>query len=313
MSGPLLGIDIGGSKLVVGLVDGDGRVLVHHRSAWPALTADAVTGTVLAQARALLADWAGPPPIAVGATIPGLADPRRGLWLEASFSGIRELPVAALLRDELGLPAYLDNDAQACALAERRFGVCQGVDDFLYLTVSNGVGGAVFAGGRLLYGANSAAGEIGHLVVAEPGRRCGCGGTGCLEMHASGRAIALSYRELGGAATAGDAAAVAALARAGDPVAAEAFETAGRHLGTAIGAACNLTNPAVVVIGGGVSQAFDLLERPLRAALTRSSYVARRHPARVVASGFGALGGLAGAAAVAVRGLADRPDAGVVD
>ncbi len=172
--------------------------------------------TIIDSAYTLLRRYDGVRPAVIGITIPGLADPKRGYWVEASFSGIRNLDIAPRLQREFGAPAYLVNDGQACALAERVFGVCPDVRDFLYMTVSNGVGGAIFMNHEIYYGAFKNTGEIGHCVVEEQtGRPCKCGNSGCLEMHASGRAIPLNYVDLGGGQEGDSAAAIAALARAG--------------------------------------------------------------------------------------------------
>ncbi len=299
----ILCIDIGGSKLMTGLVNIDGNMLVSERSEWHKLTAESVMETIINSAHALLVRYDGVRPCAIGITIPGLADPQRGYWVEASFSGIRNLDIAPQLQREFGAPAYLDNDGQACALAERVFGVCRDVRDFLYLTVSNGVGGAVFMNDGIYYGAFGNAGEIGHCVVEEQaGRSCKCGGTGCLEMHASGRAIPLNYRDLGGGDEGDSAAAIAALAREGNAIAIQTFAMEGCYLGKAIAAACNLLNPAKVVIGGGVSLSFDLFEKSMRDTIDQYVYKNANSELTVLPTAFGNTGGIMGAAAVAVCG-----------
>jgi glucokinase len=229
---------------------------------------------VKAAVHALLAAHPQYRPAMMGATIPGLADPEKGLWVEASFSGIRDLPFAAIMEEEFGIPVRLDNDTRACARAERIFGCCRGVDDFIWVTVSNGIGGCVFTKGRPYLGGAGNAGEIGHLVVEEGlnARPCKCGLFGCTEMHASGPALARNYLSLGGRWTIGEeppnAKTIEALARSGDPAALAAYELEGLYLGRAIGVAVNLLNPQKVVLGGGVSLGFSLfsasLERTLR-------------------------------------------------
>jgi glucokinase len=241
----------------------------------------------------------------MGATIPGLADPTRGLWVEASFSGIRDFPFGPVMEQEFGLPVSIDNDCNACALAERVFGCCRGVDDFIWITVSNGIGGCVFLKGAPYAGGSGNAGEIGHVVVEEgpAARPCKCGSAGCVEMHASGPAVATNYLSLGGAqCIAGEppsAKSIEALARGGDKTALAAYELEGLYLGRAVAAAVNLLNPRKVVIGGGVSLGFDLfwpsLERTLRSRIYR-----RANPSLIVeptALGYNAA--LLGAAALA--------------
>ncbi|GHU81059.1 glucokinase [Spirochaetia bacterium] len=269
-----LAIDMGGSKFIVGLVTAAGEVVRAERYLWTELSPEGVVRNVKEAVRTLLKANPRYRPSVMGATIPGLADPVKGLWVEASFSGIRNLPFAAIMEDEFGLPVRLDNDTRACALAERRFGCCKDVDHFIWMTVSNGIGGCVFADGERYFGSGGNAGEIGHMVVEEGpnARPCKCGLSGCAEMHASGRGLAKNYLSLGGAWRIGDdppnAKTIDALARTGDRTALEAYEMEGLYLGRAIGAAVNLLNPQKVVIGGGVSLGFDLfwpsLERTLK-------------------------------------------------
>lgn len=120
------------------------------------------------------------------------------MWVEASFSGVGDVAVGPALQAAFGAPAFIDNDGQACALAEKLYGACKDVKDFLYLTVSNGCGGAIFMGDLLYYGASGNAGEIGHVCVEPQGRQCNCGARGCLEMHAAGPALVKNYLEVGG-------------------------------------------------------------------------------------------------------------------
>ncbi|NCB62105.1 MAG: ROK family protein [Clostridia bacterium] len=299
MSRTALCFDIGGSKYNVGLMDEGGRILAQSVSPWAAPpTAESVPQELFACADALLAGHPQWRPDVAGATIPGLADPEKGLWIEAAFSGIRGLPIRNLIESRYSLPAAIDNDGQACALAERVFGCCKGVDDFLYLTVSNGVGGAVVLGGRPYGGCALGAGEIGHFMVVEDGRLCPCGNRGCLEAHAAGPGISKNYRELGGP-SALSAREIAQLARKGDPTALETFRLEGRYLGTAISWAVNLLNPAKVIIGGGVSLAFDLFEESLRDTLSRHIYRRANATLAVEPTALGYNGGLYGAAALA--------------
>ena len=142
------------------------------------------------------------------------------------------------LQAAFGAPAFIDNDGQACALAEKLYGACKDVKDFLYLTVSNGCGGAIFMGDLLYYGASGNAGEIGHVCVEPQGRQCNCGARGCLEMHAAGPALVKNYLEAGGLSQlqgqAPNAKAIADLARGGDPAALETYRLEGVYLGRAI-------------------------------------------------------------------------------
>jgi glucokinase len=273
-----LAVDMGGSKFMAGLVSPSGEILCAKRYLWTELSPEGVVRDVKTAVRALLAANPSRLPTIMGVTIPGLADPKRGLWVEASFSGIKNLPFASLMESEFGLPVRLDNDTNACALAERLFGCCRGVDDFLWVTVSNGIGGCIFSNGSLYFGGGGNAGEIGHVIVEDGpnARPCKCGLSGCAEMHASGPGLAKNYLALGGRweidGEAPTAKTIDALARAGDRAAIAAYEMEGLYLGRAIGAAINLLNPRKVVLGGGVSLGFDLFQSSLAKTLETHVY-----------------------------------------
>jgi glucokinase len=279
-----LAVDMGGSKFITALVKAGGTILASSKNLWSenaagkALSAEGLVADVKSASHALLAANPGYIPGVMGATIPGLADPEKGLWVEASFSGIRNLPFASIMEDEFHLPVRIDNDVNACAMAERAWGCAKAVGDFLWITVSNGIGGCVFAGGKPYAGAGGNAGEIGHIIVEEgpAARPCRAGHAGCAEMHASGPALARNYIELGGLplidGAAADAKSIAALARNGDKAALAAYDMEGLYLGRAIGAAVNILCPAKVIVGGGVSLDFDLFRPSLEKSLKAHMY-----------------------------------------
>ncbi len=295
--------DIGGSKYNVGLVDSEGTILAQSIGKWTALTEEAILHDLFGCADTILARHPEIRPVAAGATIPGLADRERGLWVEASFSGIRNFAVADCIGAHYRMPVFIDNDAQACALAEKMFGCCKETNDFVYLTVSNGVGGAFVLDGRPYGGASQGAGEIGHCVVAEGGRPCGCGSRGCLEAYAAGPAISKNYLELGGQPGRGGGAPsakeIAERARLGEQTAIDTFRLEGEYLGRAVAFAVNLLNPEKVVIGGGVSLAFDLFGPSLNATVREHIYRKANSGLSIVPSVLGYNGGLYGAAVLA--------------
>jgi glucokinase len=305
-------VDIGGSKFITALVGDTGLVLASEKRLWTLNEAGAIPGaeSLIADLkhaiRSLLAANPQYRPAAMGATIPGLADPEKGMWIEASFSGIRDLAFGSIMEDEFRLPVSIDNDVRACALAERRWGCCANppVDDFLWVTVSNGIGGCVFARGKPYRGGSGNAGEIGHLIVEEgpAARPCKAGHAGCAEMHASGRALALNYLCLGGQKTVNGeeptAKNIAALARRGDRAALAAYELEGLYLGRAIGAAVNLLSPAKVVIGGGVSLDFALFKTPLEQSFRTHVYQNANPDLVIEPSPLGYKAALLGAAAL---------------
>lgn len=298
-----LSFDVGGSKYIVGLIDRAGEVLATRRGVWRELTESCILETILSEARALLAQT-GRRPVACGVTIPGLADPGKGLWVEAQFSGIRNFAICNSISAELGVPAYCENDGQAYALAEMLFGACRDVQDFLYVNVSNGIGGSVVSGGRLLYGANGNAGELGHCVIEEDGRACKCGSRGCLEMYAAGPAVARNYLEMGGRpgpdGKPADGKQIAERARGGEALAQALFVHEGKLLGQVIAMAVNLLNPRKVVIGGGLSLAFDLFGPSLKETVEKQVYNRANPDCEILPTPLGYLAGLYGGAAIAV-------------
>jgi len=239
----------------------------------------------------------------IGITIPGLADPASGIWVYACFSGIRDVPIARILSEKYGKPVFIDNDVNACALAERRFGICKETKDFLWITVSNGIGGGLVLDGDVYAGHFGNAGEIGHFnVVEENGFRCGCGNYGCLEAEAAGPGIARRYVALLKKETPDlSAEQIAALARSGDETAKLVFDITGRLIGKAASYAVNLLNLEKVVIGGGVSNSFDLLLPSMEASFREKVFRDANPNAVFEKTALGTNAGLAGAVAVAMR------------
>jgi len=303
----ILAIDIGGSKFMVGFVSRQGEIYYRERYEWQELTPEGVVGEIVLKVQSLLERFPQYSPTIIGVTVPALADPEEGIWVEASFSGIKNLPLAGILEQKFALPVYLDNDGQACALAEKYFGACKDTEYFLYVTVSNGVGGAIFAGGSLYYGASGNAGEIGHFVVVENGRQCKCGTKGCLEMYAAGPGVVKTYEELGGSVQIdgqpASAQLIAGQAAKGEAIALQTFDLEGQYLGKVIGAACNLLNPEKVILGGGISLAFDYFKESLVKTVQQNIYCQANRILVIEPTTLKYDGGLLGAAAVAVQRL----------
>ena len=339
----ILALDLGGSKMLSALVDvfesANGERKTELRGvARRALTKDAGRDGVW---RAILdataetfektgENWTCVD--SIGATIPGVADPKRGYWVYAPFSGIADFPLADELRAQFGKPVFADNDVNACAWAEKVFGACQGVENFVWITISNGIGGGLVLDGKVYAGKFSGAAEIGHFNVVEDGAPCGCGNRGCLEATAAGPGIARRYRESfkddfsGGdaasselradwlrylastganasaeveAAQSATAASVAEEARRGNPVAVKVYEDTGRYVGRAASYAANLVNPEKIVIGGGVAGSFDLFYPALWETFERCLFKATNKTLTIEKTGLGYEAGLMGAASLA--------------
>lgn len=275
----LLGIDVGGTTIAGGLVTADGEVVYERRAparpdaALPAIRA--MLAALRGEARAL-----GRPLAGVGVGVPGPVDTAAGVVCEhvPHAADLARLPLAALLREDAAVPVFVDNDVNALALAEWRFGAGRGARSLVVLAPGTGFGAGVILDGRLVRGVAGYGGEFGHTPVKFDGRPCWCGGRGCLAVYASGRGIAEAARERATpgsrllAAAGGDPLAITAplvfsAAAAGDPAAAAVIDEACQTLGAMIATIVNGLNPEAVIVTGGVASAFAALEtRVLKAA-----------------------------------------------
>ncbi|HOX32214.1 MAG TPA: ROK family protein [Spirochaetales bacterium] len=292
-----LAIDIGGSKILVGTVDPAGKVLSSERLP----LADPSQDSILRAAYSLCDPLVARGGLScIGVSIPGLADPERGLWLEAVFSKVRDFPIARILRDRYRMPVFIENDANNCAIGERRFGCAQGRDDFIWLTVSNGCGSGIFLGGGLFAGARGNAGELGHIQVTEGDYPCPCGNSGCLEAVAAGPGIARRFRRESGIEEEKSAKQIAELAKAGDPAALAVYRETGTYIGRALAAAVNVLNVPLVVLGGGISMDYPLYAAELEGSLRAHIYRRANEGLEIKRTGLGYEASLIGAAANAM-------------
>ncbi|MGH2404996.1 MAG: ROK family protein [bacterium] len=310
----VVGVDLGGTKILTALVDTEGRVVARVREATPQAGLDAVLEVVVGTVRRVLKD-AGVEASAIrgiGVGAPGPADPASGVVFDPpNLPGWHEVPLAAILGARLAVRTYVENDANAAALGERWAGAGRGVDDLIYMTISTGIGGGLILNGRLFHGVSGTAGEVGHMVIDPAGPRCPCGRTGCLEALASGTSIARHARAAVAsgrpttlstvAPEALTAADVARAARDGDPLATELFGRAARYVGIGVANLVNLLNPAMVIIGGGVTKAGDLLFAPVRRIVLDEAFPRPAAAVRIVPAALGDDVGAVGAAAVALE------------
>ncbi|NUW44180.1 ROK family protein [Nonomuraea rhodomycinica] len=306
---PVLALDIGGTKLAVGVVTPDGRV--HGWQSAPTRREEgpeAVLTRLFDLGRKAVAEAGRLTVGAVGISCGGPLDAAAGVVQSPPhLPGWADVPVRALASEAFEVPAVLENDATAGALAEFRHGAGRGTATMVYLTVSTGVGGGTVVGGRLHRGAAGNGGELGHLVVRPGGRRCACGRLGCVEAYASGTAIAGRARE---ALAEGRPSSLAALpaptardvgeaAAAGDPLAVEIWDESVRALGAAVTDLVNVFEPDLVVLGGGVARAGERLIGPVAAMVAREAMPPAARAARVVRAELGAAVCVVGAGAVA--------------
>jgi glucokinase len=255
---------------------------------------------------------AAPDADAVGVGIPSRIEWPAGVSVGAAHLPLEGVPFRDLLAERSGLPVYVDNDANLAALAEHRAGAAKGTSEALMITIGTGIGGGLILGGRLYRGATGAAGEIGHMTIDFDGPPChgDCPGRGCFETYVSGPALARAGSEAAqripesALAQAGeiDGALVTRLALDGDPAAVEAVAEVGRHLGAGIAGLLNVFEPEVVVVGGGLSAAGDLLLEPARAVARERALAPAATTARIEAARFQDEAGMVGGALLALAG-----------
>jgi glucokinase len=317
----ILGVDLGGTNIVVGLLPFAGgdilglRVMPTESQRGPKFVVDRIVdmaetciAEVLAAEGGTRADLAG-----VGIGSPGPLDREAGMVINTPNLGWRNFPLRDLIANALNLPATLDNDANCATYGEWWMGAGKGVDTLVGLTLGTGIGGGIVLEGRIFHGCSDVAGEIGHMTIDSTGRKCKCGNYGCLEAYASGPAIALRAVEgieagvetmltdmVRGRLTHITAATVYEGVVAGDPYATEVMKDTAKFLGAGIANIINILNPEMVVIAGGVTRAGDHLFGPLRAEVRRRAFRSAEERCSIV-SGILPAAGVVGAAAVFKR------------
>ncbi|QIG40044.1 ROK family protein [Microbacterium sp. 4R-513] len=306
---PVLALDIGGTKLAVAMVDERGQTLGLLIEPTDKLRGpDAVIAHLFDMGRRSIELAGLGSPVAVGISCGGPLDAASGVLTgPLHLPGWIDIPIVDLARETFGVPAALENDATAAALAEHRFGAARGADTALYLTLSTGVGGGAVIAGRLHRGAAGNGGEFGHITVRPGGRLCGCGRNGCLEAYASGTNIADRAADL---LTSNDRAStlrdlpvvraehVAAAAAAGDPLAADVWTETVEVLGQAITDLVNVFEPDVVVLGGGVTRSGAMLLEPVRDIVRRTAMPPAARAATVTLAALGDVVCVVGAGAL---------------
>ncbi len=310
-----IGVDVGGTKVAAGVVDESGTVLARTRRPTPSTSPDDVEKTIAEVVAELRADHEV---VAVGIGAAGFIDAERATVLFAPNLAWRDEPLRAEVSGLVDLPVVVENDANAMAWGEYRFGAGQGETNLVCVTVGTGIGGGIVLDGRLYRGASGIAAEVGHTQRVPDGRRCGCGLRGCWEQYCSGRALLHEAREiadvhkayaarlleLGGGRPEGiEAEHVTVAAREGDPAALDCFAEVGRALGQGLADLLAVLDPGRFVVGGGVADAGELLLAPAREAFAAQVTGAGHRPLpEIVLAHLGNDAGLVGAADLARLG-----------
>ena len=313
----ILAIDFGGTKIAAGLITSRGHIIAKESCPTPSDGPEAAMHCAVELA-IRLQNTAGAA-TAVGLALPGMVDRSGGILLHSPSSGWSDVPFVQMAKDAFGLPVSCDNDVNACAWAEACFGGsdCSGTaipGSFFWLTISTGIGGAIVTDGKVMAGTHGMAGELGHLVVNPGGALCGCGNRGCLEAEAAGpawRRMALAALDDSTRETSSclstlhrstiEAKTIAVGARSGDCLCLEIVENAGLMLARGLAAVYTILDPEAVYLGGGVGQAFDVLQPVIRKEMSNLVQPAKDRHFRIEPSSLGYDAALLGAAALVLH------------
>lgn len=312
--GLTIGVDIGGTKVAAGVVDEDGNILKTSRVPTPQ-TAEGVIDGIANAVREASAEYTVD---AVGVGAPGYVDDKRATVLFTPNLSWRHEPLKDRVEQRIGLPVVVENDANAAAWGEYRFGAGQGHGDVVCITLGTGLGGGIIIGGKLHRGRFGVAAEFGHIRMVPDGLLCGCGNQGCWEQYASGSAL-VRYARQRAAATPENAGIllglgdgtpegvqgkhVSAAARQGDPVAIDSFRELARWAGAGLADLASLFDPGAFIVGGGVSDEGELVLDPIRKSYRRWLVGGNWRPqAQVLAAQLGNKAGMVGAADLARQG-----------
>ncbi len=314
-----LAIDLGGTKVAAAVVREDGTIISHStRPTEASRGGDWVLNRIKEAAVEALENGKVHPSslIGVGLGTPGVVDSERGIMLSEAVNipDWKGRNLKAELEQILGIPAFIENDANAAGLGEFVFGAGKGAKSLVFVALGTGIGGAVILNGEIVHGTSFAAGELGHISIDPNGLKCGCGNYGCIELYASGPAIAQRAREyvLRGVDTKLSTMAspeeltaehVALAAKEGDLLAQSILAEAGRLLGVVLAGIVNLLSPDRIIIGGGVAQAGDLLLEPVRWEVKRRALPDATRVLQIVPAALGTKAGILGAAALVFRSL----------
>jgi glucokinase len=291
----VIGVDLGGTKILAGVVDREGHVERRREHQTPTASQEELLEGLDTAVEELLSDEIA----AIGFGIPSPIDQRSGRALQAVNIPLGDIDFRSRMAERFGLPVGIENDANAATYAEFRFGAGRDVEDMVMLTLGTGCGGGAVIDGRLFRGWA----EFGHIVIVYDGLPCqgSCTGRGHLEPYVTGVAAAkLAQEEFGPAV---DAHRLVRLAHEGESRAVEILDGIGRHLGAGIGTLVNIFNPELVVIGGGFAAAGDFILDPAREVLQREALAQAGYRVRIVRAELGTAAGLVGAGLVAFDAL----------
>ena len=304
----VLAADLGGTNLRMAAIDADGRILYRTRRATPRTeNPREIVAIISGAARECLQNIKADVS-AVAAAVPAIIDFKRGITLNLpNLPALNDFPLAAALEKELQLACRLENDANAAAIGESRFGAAQNYRNIIAVTLGTGVGGGIIIDRKILRGADGTAGEIGHICVEPFGAACGCGARGCVEQYASATALVRLAGELAEQFPASglskkpipSSLEIYQAGVGGDALALEVFRRQGFYLGIALAGLINVLNPEIVVIGGGAAAGWDLFEPEMKKQIRERTYKQPFESVRIVRAQLGDDAGILGAAQIA--------------
>ncbi|HEX9897386.1 MAG TPA: ROK family protein [Dehalococcoidales bacterium] len=311
-----MGVDLGGSKILSAVVDSRGKILASdYRPTQAGKGVDVVINNILKSAHTAVKKTGIPftQIAAIGLGAPGISNPKNGIiYRSPNLTGWHNIPLRDIIANRFKREVFLINDANAAALGEMKYGAAKGYRNFIYLTISTGIGGGIVINGKLYTGANGMAGEVGHIVVEPDGMPCNCGGAGCWEQYASGSAIARRAREqiqqgiktqllklADGDLDKIDALLIKKAAEQGDKLARKLIAETARYLGIGLGSLINIFNPELIVLGGGLTKIGDTLLKPAFQEASRRSYQDAYKTVRFALAELGDNSGVLGAAVYA--------------
>jgi len=314
----ILGVDLGGSKILTAVVRSGGEVLSSNESKTRATEGqDIVIQSIVDSAHSAMkqASCNISEIYSIGIGAPGISNPEAGiLFTSPNLPGWRNVLLRDIIQNKLDKKAFLINDANAAALGELYFGAARGTHNFIYITLSTGIGGGIVIGEKIYTGAIGTAGEVGHMTIDDNGPLCNCGNKGCWETLASGTALAreAKRRIKEGAKTSmlkyvdGDSEKLTApiihsAAEQGDKLAKDLIARTGYYVGVGLANLINIFNPELIVIGGGLSNIGDMLLKPAFKVAAERSYKEAFQAVRFASAGLGRNSGVLGAAAFAVQ------------
>ena len=314
----ILGVDLGGSKILTAVVNSQGDILSSNESTTRATEGhEAVIQSIVDSSHRVLkqAGVAISELIAIGIGAPGLSNPETGiLFTSPNLPGWRNVPLKDIMQERMGKKTFVINDANAAAMGELYFGAARGARNFVYITLSTGIGGGIVIDGKIYSGAIGGAGEVGHMTIDDEGPICNCGSRGCWETLASGTALAKEARRRikEGVRTSileyveGDVEKVTAqvihsAAEQGDSLAKELIARTGYYVGVGLANVINIFNPELIVIGGGLSNIGDMLLEPAFKVAGERAYKEAFQAVRFAAAELGRNSGVLGAATYTLR------------